>query len=260
MSQQESNEIVHCVDCSIGVYKKDAHSIVGIGHNEGDRLCHACYNKTIEKNEYILCAECQHSISVQKAFYNEGSAYCIKCFNQTVFKEFKVNDLITMKLMGNKTHIFLKDKKISQCMFLLMNIPTEEAEDEECINMDEFGNKYSRGLEQDRDKYDISVETEFWGHCSNIQAWAENDYNPNMLHSSLAVPLLTVLCSENRKIFDALLYHLDEMWSLYKTPERRSFVFHKFGNVINKARQIHNIEYYELQESLFFRTISPTPA
>ena len=41
--------------------------------------------------------------------------------------------------------------------------------------------------------YDIPPETEFWGHCSNIQAWIENDYNTCILHSNIAFPLLKEL-------------------------------------------------------------------
>ncbi len=35
---------------------------------------------------------------------------------------------------------------------------------------------------------------EFMGHCSNLQAWAENDYNTRLLHSNLSFPLLKKLC------------------------------------------------------------------
>ena len=39
-------------------------------------------------------------------------------------------------------------------------------------------------------RYDISAETEFWGHCSNLEAWAENNYDTRLLHRNLAFPLL----------------------------------------------------------------------
>ncbi|MFX1257954.1 MAG: leucine-rich repeat domain-containing protein, partial [Promethearchaeota archaeon] len=39
----------------------------------------------------------------------------------------------------------------------------------------------------------ISPETEFWGHCSNLQAWTENEYDTRLLHSNLAFPLLKKL-------------------------------------------------------------------
>ena len=43
---------------------------------------------------------------------------------------------------------------------------------------------------------DIDVETEFWAHCSNLQVWAENNYNTRLLHSNLSFPLLKKLTEE----------------------------------------------------------------
>jgi len=40
---------------------------------------------------------------------------------------------------------------------------------------------------------ELSPEDEFWGHCSNIQAWIENNYDTRLLHHSLAFPLLREL-------------------------------------------------------------------
>ena len=39
----------------------------------------------------------------------------------------------------------------------------------------------------------LSPETRFWGHCSNLQAWSENNYDTRILHSNLAFPLLKKL-------------------------------------------------------------------
>ena len=41
----------------------------------------------------------------------------------------------------------------------------------------------------------ISSEEEFTGHCSNIQAWAENGYDTRILHRNLAFPLLKRLAT-----------------------------------------------------------------
>jgi Leucine-rich repeat (LRR) protein len=40
------------------------------------------------------------------------------------------------------------------------------------------------------------IEDIFWAHCSNIQAWVENNYNTNLLHSNLSFPLLKLLSQE----------------------------------------------------------------
>ena len=39
-------------------------------------------------------------------------------------------------------------------------------------------------------KYEIDPETEFWGHCSNLQSWYKHDYDTRLLHSNLSFPLL----------------------------------------------------------------------
>ena len=51
----------------------------------------------------------------------------------------------------------------------------------------------------------ISPETEFWGHCSNLQAWYESNYDTRILHRNLAFPLLKRLTEEGdtvaKKVF-----------------------------------------------------------
>jgi len=52
---------------------------------------------------------------------------------------------------------------------------------------------------------EIPPEVEFWGHCSNLQVWAENDYDTRLIHSNLAFPLLLKLSNAGdpvaRKVF-----------------------------------------------------------
>lgn len=52
---------------------------------------------------------------------------------------------------------------------------------------------------------DIDPEEEFQAHCSNIQAWAENEYDTRILHRNLSFPLLKRLYQEGdvvaRKVF-----------------------------------------------------------
>lgn len=42
----------------------------------------------------------------------------------------------------------------------------------------------------------ITPEQEFWAHCSNIQAWAEHNYDSRLIHSNLAFPLLKKLSQQ----------------------------------------------------------------
>jgi len=41
--------------------------------------------------------------------------------------------------------------------------------------------------------YTIDAKELFWGHCSNLQVWAEHEYDTRLLHSKLAFPLLKIL-------------------------------------------------------------------
>jgi hypothetical protein len=114
-------------------------------------------------------------------------------------KQFKVNKYITLKLEDHDTFIYVKDERFRQCKFLLLNIVVEEISSfDEIRSIDEIADLLDRFLEPDSlqgvqrsDK--ISPETEFWGHCSNLQVWAETEYNTRLLHSNLAFPLLKKL-------------------------------------------------------------------
>jgi Leucine-rich repeat (LRR) protein len=77
---------------------------------------------------------------------------------------------------------------------LLLSIPKKRIRDYDDIgSIDEASERLSRRMEFGRSQLDIPPETEFWGHCSNIQAWAENNYDTRILHRSLSFPLLKKL-------------------------------------------------------------------
>jgi len=113
--------------------------------------------------------------------------------------EYKINDLITLKLEDTKTIIYVAGEPFKQCKFLMLVIPDEGVPKLEKVNsIDEAADVLDRGLEPDSDIVDfyssqIDPITEFWAHCSNIQVWAEHDYDSRLLHSNLAFPLLKKL-------------------------------------------------------------------
>jgi hypothetical protein len=71
--------------------------------------------------------------------------------------EFKVNDYVSLKFNYPDTEIYINGKYFMQCFSL------------------------------------IDTEEEFWGHCSNLQAWSEHDYDTRLLKVNLAFPLLEQL-------------------------------------------------------------------
>lgn len=120
--------------------------------------------------------------------------------------EFKVNDFLTLKLEDNKTFIYIKGKRFIQCIRLILQIPPQESElYEEVESIDEATEIYDKFLynntivQGDQAKptkkynYTVAPEEEFWGHCSNIQAWVEHNYDTRLIHSNLVFQLLREL-------------------------------------------------------------------
>ncbi|HEA70857.1 hypothetical protein LCGC14_1356780 [marine sediment metagenome] len=109
-------------------------------------------------------------------------------------REFKVNKLISLRLIDGETILFVNNREFKQCKILLLNIPTEDGlmdEIEEAKSIDEIEEYFD--VSMDFEYVDVSPEEEFMGHCSNLQVWAENYYDTDLLHKSLAFPLLKAL-------------------------------------------------------------------
>lgn len=109
--------------------------------------------------------------------------------------EFRVNDYLVLRLENNLTNIYVKGKLFNQCKFLLLNIPVDRVNEfDEIDSIDEAAERLDSSMERlGRYRYGLTPETEFWGHCSNLQAWYENDYDTRLIHRNLAFPLLKAL-------------------------------------------------------------------
>jgi hypothetical protein len=112
--------------------------------------------------------------------------------------EFVINEFLTLKLEDGKTNIYVKGERFDQCKYLMLNIPIDEThkfDEIESINeaADMLGWTEERQEGVEHVENEIDPETEFWGHCSNLQAWYEHNYDTRLLHSNLAFPLLRKL-------------------------------------------------------------------
>ena len=120
--------------------------------------------------------------------------------------EKKINSYITLKLKNGQTHIYVNGKRFIQCIRLILNIPIHNVQlYDEIDSIDEAANLYSRHEYLNRFARDfmlgrvanssqaITPEQEFWGHCSNIQAWVEHNYDTRILMSNISFPLLREL-------------------------------------------------------------------
>ena len=111
-----------------------------------------------------------------------------------------LNDYLKIKYEDGNTNIYVKDDYFRQCAYLLINIAKDEVEDfDEIVSIDDVENKLSHELHGRSNVtskeviYGIDPKQEFIAHCSNMQAWVENDYNTQILHRTIAFPLLKKL-------------------------------------------------------------------
>ncbi len=109
-------------------------------------------------------------------------------------KEAKLNQYISLKLENGKTNLYLNNKRFKQCNYLILHFFVEQINELNDIqSIDDMEKIDHSGRFNYHRHVEISPQEEFWGHCSNLQAWIENDYNTRLLHRSLAFPLLREL-------------------------------------------------------------------
>jgi len=123
-------------------------------------------------------------------------------------REFVINEFITLKLEGGKTNIYVNGEYFRNCMFLMLNLNVCRIEQYDSIkSIDDAEDRLSNTLETFPAYKDLGITLEelFKGHCSNIQVWAENNYDTRILHRNLAFPLLKELTKSGdqqaRKVF-----------------------------------------------------------
>lgn len=125
---------------------------------------------------------------------------------RTKIIEKEINQYITLKLENGRTYIYVNGKRFLQCIRLILNIPKDDVPIyDEVESIDEAAELYNKHLYQNRivtgpralllrdQTHDITPGQEFWGHCSNIQAWVEHGYDTRILKSNISFPLLREL-------------------------------------------------------------------
>jgi hypothetical protein len=119
-------------------------------------------------------------------------------------REFVISEHISLRLeekesqngTSKETNIYINDRLFRHCKSLILNIPVGETEHFEEIESIEKVVEKLKSAEKtgwEDVEYDISPEEEFFGHCSNIQAWYESGYDSRFLHYSLSFSLLQEL-------------------------------------------------------------------
>ncbi|MFX1378524.1 MAG: hypothetical protein ACFFA4_05485 [Promethearchaeota archaeon] len=121
--------------------------------------------------------------------------------------KYSINKYLDLRFEDGKTNIYVNDKLFRHCKYILLNKTNDGSEYfAEFDSIDDAVKKLDVSLESLENKIDIiAPEIVFWAHCSNLQAWYDNNYNSNLIHSNLAFPLLKELTNAGdriaRKIF-----------------------------------------------------------
>ncbi len=105
-------------------------------------------------------------------------------------KIFIVNRYLHLKLKDDTSYIYVGDKEILMCKKVGINIVPSEIE--EYLKYKSIDNLEGVNYEIDEEVI-ITPETEFFVHCSNLQIWEKNGYNTDLIHSSVAFPILKEL-------------------------------------------------------------------
>jgi len=153
--------------------------------------------------------------------------------------------------MGDRTEIYVNNKTFWGCKYLLISIPVERIRDwDHYKSMDEIIKATGEG-EEDTKAVGLTPEEEFRGHCSNIQAWAENGYDFRLLDTRLSIPIVLTIM---RDILREHEHNKQLFPTRYKEKFRRFFfqAMESLDDYIskNKAQDFSKREY--LREKIFY--------
>lgn len=148
--------------------------------------------------------------------------------------KFTINNFLDLRLEDGKTNIYVNNELFTHCKHILLDVPIEDIDEFSSIDqaLEKLDNRYEFSSEL---KAKISPETLFWAHCSNIQAWYENNYNAHLIHSNLAFPLLRKLMEAGdflaAKVFKEQVAKRFESGNLNVI---RFLLFNQYLNCLNK--------------------------
>ncbi len=116
-------------------------------------------------------------------------------------KEFKINDYLSVKLEERNyrskiTEIYVKNIKFLSCSHVAFKFPKRDDYSPIVVKtVDQFldNHLFYSGM------FNVSDEEVFWVVCSNLQVWAENDYNTDFLTIKCSFNLLEKLAEVGDK-------------------------------------------------------------
>lgn len=149
--------------------------------------CPDCNRMLKPTTKGLICRYCDsefNNFGEEDFLISERSYKHKQNHNKTIFK---INEYLTLKLEGGTSNIYVRGRLFNQCKYLLLNIPVAHVKKFDNIeSIDEAAEKLNRSMEgSGRSRVNVSPRAEFWGHCSNLQEWAENRYDTRLLHRNL---------------------------------------------------------------------------
>lgn len=104
--------------------------------------------------------------------------------------EFQINNFLKLKLKNGETSILVNDNEFIICKGVIYKLDEKKLENLRFKSVDEV---LVAVKPKDINNYEILPHQIFWAHSSNLQVWAENEYDCTLLDSTLAFPLLKKL-------------------------------------------------------------------
>ncbi len=170
-----------------------------------------------------------------------------------VTEDFRINNYFNVKLEESKTNIYVGEEYFRHCKYLMLNISVNEPNLTDPLqSIDEAAEKLNGTLEYHPNPHSIPPETEFWGHCSNLQVWAENEYDTRLLRRNIAFPLLKQLAQvgdpKARRVFKKEIierimsnyipvrnFLIEKGYLVYFTPEEIKYLLEDIGETISAS-------------------------
>jgi tetratricopeptide (TPR) repeat protein len=118
---------------------------------------------------------------------------CTGSFSQRFMHRFVVNEHLDVAwdTQDVRVRVLVDGKPISQCVFIVANVSPTNQEIKSIDDLARLPGAHQMAGRATRML--LSIEEEVAAHASNIQAWAEHDYDTRLLHSNIAFPVLKAL-------------------------------------------------------------------
>ena len=174
---------------------------------------------------------------------------------------FTITPKFIVKFENKDAVIYIDGKRFIHCKYLLLLNPHENRKLEPIDDVDKLKTFLGSQLERNLTPKELGIKPEelFWGHCSNLQAWYENNCDSRILHSNLSFPLLKRLTIAGdikaKKVFKDEIakrllgdyipikrFLIEEDYLSYLNADELDIVLKSYKDLIKNSQNIEDIE------------------